>query len=464
MPPIMSPSRRELLKELSVVGALGTLGGLPGLAPAAAAGRVIPWRNWSGGQVCLPEARLAPADEAQLVNLLQATTGPIRPVGSAHSFSALVPTSGTIVSLNNITGMIGSDPDKLQSEFYAGTRMSEMGEPLKEAGLALPNMSDIDYQTLAGAISTSTHGTGIKFGSYSTQVIGLRLVTAKGDVIDCDADHHPEIFNAARVSLGALGIITRVKLQNRKAFRLHSRQWIQSTEELNDDMDRLVRDNEHFELNAILHSDISLATATNETNDTRTIAKEGGGDGTNVGLLEMVDSHLRDHPRVQAAVLNFIAHRLDFPDVIDDSFRVFANVRDIRFNEMEYEVPVEAGPDCLRDVLKLVRDRNLHSYIPLEYRYVKGDDIWLSMFNGGDRCAISVHQYYDLDYHNFFAEVEPIFWRYEGRPHWGKLHNLNSNQLSRLYPHWKEFLDVRAELDPAGRLLNGHLRTLFGLT
>jgi len=131
---------------------------------------------------------------------------------------------------------------------------------------------------------------------------------------------------------------------------------------------------------------------------------------------------------------------------------------------MEYELPADAGPACVREILKTVREQNLNSFFPLEYRYVKGDDIPLSMFNGRDTCAISVHQDYRLDYHNFFAQIEPIFWKYEGRPHWGKLHNLNHNQFSRLYPHWKDFLEVRAALDPGGKFLNGHLRSVFGVT
>jgi FAD/FMN-containing dehydrogenase len=138
-------------------------------------------------------------------------------------------------------------------------------------------------------------------------------------------------------------------------------------------------------------------------------------------------------------------------------------VRDVRFNEMEYEVPAEAGPACLREVLKTIREQNLNSFIPLEFRYVKGDDIPLSMFSSRDSCAISVHQHYTMDYHNFFAQVEPIFWKYEGRPHWGKLHTLNVHQLSKLYPRMKEFLDARAALDPGGKFLNGHLRSVFGI-
>jgi FAD-linked oxidoreductase len=444
-------------------GALGALGAAPVWARAAE--RPIPWRNWSGGQVCLPAARLAPKDESELAALIRATSGSVRAVGSGHSFSALVPTEGSIVSLANLSGLIAHDPQTLQAEFWAGTRIADMGEPLLKIGQALPNMADIDYQTLAGAISTSTHGTGPKYGSYSTQVVGLRLVTAKGEILDCDAQHHPEIFKAARVSLGALGMITRVRLQNRKAFRLRRKEWVQDTEELLEEMPKLIAENEHFEINSLLHSDVSVATALNDAGDAPTIPKEAGGDTAKFEMLQFVDKYAGDSPRLQAALYNFAArHLVDFPDVVDDSFRVFANVRDVRFNEMEYEIPAEAGPACLRELLQTINGQNLHSYIPIEYRYVKADDIPLSMFSGRDTCAISVHQHYTLDYHNFFAQVEPIFWKYEGRPHWGKLHNLNHNQLSKLYPRWKDFMDIRQSLDPKGKFLNGHLRSVLGIS
>ncbi len=459
----MALTRRQLMTQLGAISALVGTGGWSSLANAARE-RIIPWRNWSGGQTCIPAARVAPASEAELADLLKSTTGSgVRAVGSSHSFSALIPTDGTLISLSNFSGLLSHDPKTLQAEFGAGTPMSQMGEPLLKVGQALPNMADIDYQTLAGAISTSTHGTGPKFGSYSSNVIGLRLVTANGQILDLDKNRQPELFNAARVSLGSLGVITRVKLQNRNAFRLHQKQWVQKTEELLEDIPRLVKENDHFEFNPILHSDVSLAQVQNETQDTRTLAKEGGGDGDKVGKLQMANTYLRNHPDAHASLLNFLVKHLDFPDVQDQSFRVYANVRDQRFNEMEYEVPAEAGPACVREILKTIREQNLNSFIPLEYRYVKADDIPLSMFSGRDSCAISVHQYFDMDYHNFFAQIEPIFWKYDGRPHWGKLHTLNAAQLSKLYPRFKEFQDIRRSIDPTGKFLNGHLRSIFGV-
>ena len=458
---MMAGTRRDLLKGMGAAGLLGLLGPLQAQAKGY---RAIAWKNWSGAQRCLPLARVAPANEAALATLLRDTAKGLRPVGSGHSFSALVPTDGTVLSLANLHGMIAHDRATQQSEWWAGTPMSQMGAPLKQVGLALPNMADIDYQTLGGAIATSTHGTGPRFGSYSDQVIGLRLLTASGDAIDCDATRYPHIFDAARCSLGALGIVTRVRLQNRKAFKLHRREWVQRYEEILEDMPRLLREHDHFEMNVLLHSDMAVAMAMDETTDARLIAKEPGGDEEKVALLQRVHREWRNSPKGYARVLNFLVkYAVSFPEVIDDSYKVFANVRDVRFNEMEYEVPAEAGPACLREIMKKVREQKVDSFFPIEYRYVKRDNAMLSMFQGRDTCAISFHQYYAMDYHNVFAQIEPIFWKYDGRPHWGKLHTLNARQLAPLYPRWKEFLAVREALDPQGKFLNAHLRSVLGV-
>ena len=156
-------------------------------------------------------------------------------------------------------------------------------------------------------------------------------------------------------------------------------------------------------------------------------------------------------------------HLASFEERVGDAHEIFANVRNVRFNEMEYSVPAEHGPACLREILKRIADGNLRTWFPIEYRYVKADDIPLSMFEGRDSCAISVHQHYTMDHHNFFAAIEPIFWKYQGRPHWGKLHSLGARQLQALYPRWQAFSELRQALDPHGRLVTAHLAGLFGL-
>ena len=182
-----------------------------------------------------------------------------------------------------------------------------------------------------------------------------------------------------------------------------------------------------------------------------------------VKLMARLDQYGRDLPALRRGLMNLVAAHVSFEDRVGWSHRILANVRNVRWNEMEYQVPAEAGPACLREILRTVHDQRLHAWFPLEYRYVRGDDLYLSPFHGRDSCSISVHQSHDLDYHAYFGEIEKIFWKYDGRPHWGKLHTLNHRTLSRLYPHWDAALAARERVDPAGRMLNAHLRSVFGL-
>ena len=455
----MNPRRRRLLLGLAALGS--------GLLPSALRAQLqayspFVWRNWSGGQRCIPEGRVAPESEQALIDWLRSSRGPLRPVGAGHSFSPLVPTSGQILSIGKLSGMICYDEASSQADFWAGTRLSEIGEPLLSVGQGLVNLSDIDYQTLAGALATGTHGTGIRLGAMPTQIVGLRLITPDGEVRDCDAEQHPELFQAARVSLGALGVISRYRLQNRKAYKLHKRQWMTPTEELLSQVDELVAKHRHFEMMPLLHSDYALAISADESQETPT-APPTEDEGGYVDLLRLLDKYGSDAPSLRSAILDLVGANVSFPDRIGWSHRILANVRNVRWNEMEYQIPAAAGPECLREILRTVKQRQLRAWFSLEYRYVQGDDIWLSPFQGEDKCSISVHQYHDMDYQDYFGQIEPIFWKYGGRPHWGKLHSLNHHVLRELYPHWQDFCELRAELDPQGRMLNGHLRSVFGV-
>lgn len=458
----MAVSRRDLIKHLGALAALGAGVSIPTVGQARRS-RIMQWRNWSGAQSCIPSERYAPADEQALVDWLQATRSVVRPVGAGHSFSPLVPTEGALLSLGRMQGLISHEPERLQAEFHGGTAMSTMGPALKAVGQAQKNMADIDYQSLAGALATSTHGTGVNFGSYSTQVVGLRLVTPGGEVIDCDAQTRPEIFNASRVSLGALGVVTRVRLQNRKAFRLKERMSVEKTEDLLDNLAALTTENQHWEMQVVTHSDFAASISLNETDEPATPIDPEASEGGNEYLywMQKADQYGRDAPSLRSAMLNTVARLADFEERVGDSYEIFANVRDVRFNEMEYSVPAEAGPACLREILKTINEKQLPTWFPIEYRYVKADDIPLSMFEGRDSCSISIHQHYSLSYHAYFTAIEKIFWKYEGRPHWGKLHSLNARQLADLYPRWNEFAEVRQALDPGGRFLNAHLRSVL---
>ena len=431
-------------------------------ALAFAPGEPLPWRNWAGNQGCRPSARLAPASEDELRAALARAEGVVRPVGTGHSFSALVPSDGTLLASDFLAGLVAHDPATLQAEVWAGTRLHALGPLLEGAGQAMPNLPDIDYQTLGGAVATSTHGTGARFGSLSSCVVGLTLATPSGELLACDAEHEPALFAAARTSLGALGVVTRLRLQNQRPLRLVETTRFEPIEDLIDDAPRRRDALRNFELYGMPHSTLGIAI---ETKEAAGEEPRGIEDPQAAALLRTLYRVVGWLPGVGDALYDRLL-KLNVHDAetvrVGASFQVLTHPRLLRFREMEYTMPADAGPACLREVLRTIREREIPVVFPIEYRYVKRDDVWLSMFHERDGCSISVHQYADEDHTAYFAAIEPIFWKYEGRPHWGKLHTLDAARLAKLYPRWRDFAEARRALDPTGRLLNAHLRTILG--
>jgi len=437
-------------------------GDAPEVGLAYTPGGPIPWRNWAGNQACQPAARLAPESEDELLSMLAGAVGPIRPVGAGHSFSALVPSDGTLVATDFLSGLLSVDAERQQCEVGSGTRLHQLGPLLEAEGLALPNMPDIAYQTVAGAIGTSTHGTGVTLGSLSSFVEGLTIATPAGELIECDRAHRPELFAAARCSLGSLGVITRVRLQCQPSFRLAQRVRFEPLEEVLDDVERRRVAHRHFEVLAFPHASLAHVMETDE-DDTHP-------DHIQVG--EEDPQALRDAYRLLGAVplIGDALYDAAFRATVAGeetvwagaSWRVLTHQRIQRFREMEYTVPADAGAACVRELMQVIRDREIPLVYPIEIRWVKQDDIWLSMFNGRDGCTLSIHQYADEDHRPVYEALEPILWKYGGRPHWGKLHSLDAASLEVLYPRWREFNAVRESMDAEGRMLNGHLRTVLG--
>lgn len=448
-------SRRQWLAGSVLGAAFGVV--MPGYAAQSAG---TPWRNWSGGLVAHPAGRFSPADEAELAEFLKSTQGSVRPVGSGHSFTPLVPTDGHLVVIDQLTGMLSHDPDALQATFAAGTRLGDMGAPLAEVGQAMLNLPDIDRQTLAGATATSTHGTGIAFPSLSAMVTELRLVTPGGEMLDISAESDPALFNAARVSLGALGIITRMTIQNRDSYRLKAQNWAQPIEEVLETFDESAAAHRHFEMFPLTHSDYALTLAIDETDEPINNPPEDPEQAAAFG--EAMAMWMQTPPGERRPLVNGLAEQIAPTEAVDVSYKILSNVRNNRFNEMEYSVPLEAGAECLREVLRTISEQEVDVVFPLEYRYVQRDDTWLGMSSGDeDHAAISIHRTASEDYRPYFDLIEPIFWKYGGRPHWGKIHSLGAEELGGLYPHFADFQALRAELDPQGRMLNEHLRRLF---
>jgi FAD-linked oxidoreductase len=440
----------------------GALLGLFAAASSRVAGArpaTIPWRNWSGNVIAHPRARFVARDEDDLVRFLRETKGAVRPVGSGHSFSPLVPTHGDLIVIDRIRGLLSRDDANLTATFGAGVTLAETGPLLDAVGQAMFNLPDVDRQTLAGAIATATHGTGLHLPCLSAYVKSLRLITPSGDILDIDADSDRDLLSAARVNLGALGVVTRITMQNRRAYRLKQRTWVERTDDILDRFDELAAAHRHFEIFPLTHSDYSIALCTDETTEpvNNPLSQEQA-------AFEYLTSLLDIPPAERKPLIDAMAKEIEPEERVDASYRILSTIRVNRFNEMEYSAPLHAGAECLREILRAILERQIDVVAPLEYRYVAPDDAWLSMNSGEEaRVAISVHRVGSRDYRPYFELIEPIFWKHGARPHWGKVHSLGAADLHRLYPDFQRFLDVRARLDPRDRMLNAHLANLFGV-
>lgn len=452
--------RRDVLAALAAAAA-GAVAGPTISAATEAPARRLPWRNWSGSQHCLPRARVAPASVAELQELVASARGTVRPVGAGHSFSPLVPTDDTLVSLSRLSGIISHDPHSLQSTLWGGTRLGDIGQPLEAAGQAMINMPDIDDQVLAGCLATATHGTGANFGCLSSYVRALQLVDARGDLLECDAEHNPEIFRAALVSLGALGIVTQIRLQNVAPYRLRRETVWREFDEILAIAEDAAERHRNFEFFYVPFSGMGF-TDSQDLTDEPVGATEQIDTNEGVEALKLVRDWLAKMPKLRELLLGTYARTLDREISVERSWKNYTSDRNVRFNEMEYHLPREHGLTALKEVRRVLESRHGEVFFPIEFRYVKGDDIWLSPFYRRDSCSIAVHRYFEEDYRPLFSSIEPIFRKYHGRPHWGKLNTLTPGELRSLYPRWEDFAAVRRELDPRGRFLNSYLQSLFG--
>jgi FAD-linked oxidoreductase len=464
-------SRRHLLKFATATSALAATGTIPAIvtnafadtpATTKPATKALPWHNWSGNLSANPVSRIAPADEGELADILKSAETPVRMVGAGHSFSPLVPTSGTMLTLDRMAGVSNIDATTHQADVAAGTRLYRMSNELAEAGLSVDNLPDINKQSLAGALATSTHGAGAKLGAMPTFVECLRLMTASGKLIDCDNSKNPEIFQAARVSLGSLGVLTSARMQATPLFKLKRRTWVQPVEEMLERLPELEKTHRNFEFYYIPYSGLALGITNDLTDEAETPAPENM-DDDGLRELKLLDDWLGWSPSLRRwAIQKALA---DYPseERVDFAHKTLSAERGVRFNEMEYHLPRETAPDALRKIISTIEDNNIKVFFPIEFRTIAPDDIWLSPFYKRQTVSIAVHQFYEWDYLGYFAAIEPIFREHNGRPHWGKVNTLKAADFAALYPKWNDFLAVRKELDPTGKFLTPYMREVFGL-
>ncbi|HEX2914498.1 MAG TPA: D-arabinono-1,4-lactone oxidase [Chloroflexia bacterium] len=429
------------------------------------------WKNWSESVQAEPQEIRYPTSQEEIsaiVKEAEARHLKVRVVGAGHSFTPLVQTDGILVNLDRYNGIEAVNREKGQVTVRAGTRLKALGKALLACGLAQPNLGDIDVQSIAGAISTGTHGTGATLGSLSTQVAGLTLVTAGGRVLECTEENNPEIFKAAQVSLGALGIISKVTLQLVPAFRLRYEWRRESLRKCLANLEQYVRDNRHFEFYWAPYTDTVLLKFQNPTeqkpDSQKNFLRWFNDMVMDNGALWVVSEISRHFPQYVPDISRVIGALISGGSDVNYSYKIFATKRMVKFNEMEYNLPVENFSQAIQEVDETIRQKRFLVHFPVECRFVHEDDIFLSPAYGRASAYIAVHMYKGMEHRPYFEAMEDIFKKYEGRPHWGKMHNRTAEDLRQLYPEWERFQAVRQELDPEGLFLNDHLKTLFSGT
>jgi L-gulono-1,4-lactone dehydrogenase len=427
------------------------------------------WTNWAGDESCRPAAVERPGSVDELSDVVRQATAAgrtVRAVGAGHSFGDLVPTSGTIVSLDALSGLLGVDAAAGLARVAAGTRLGDLSVLLAAHGLALANLGDIDRQSVGGAMSTATHGTGRRLGNLATQIEALDIMLADGSLLAVTPDD-PEVLRAARVSIGALGIITSYTLRVVPAFRLRCEHHAAPLGETIAGLDEAVGRNDHYEFFVFPHASQAWTKATNRTSEPT------AGRGRLRRYLSdiVVENHLLDalcrvgraQPRLIPRLNRLITGLASDSVRIDDSYRIFPATRGVRFTETEWALPRAAGADALRDLLAMIGRRRFDVNFPLEVRFVAADEeSFLSPSYGRETAYIAAHMYRGMEWAPFFGAVQEIALAYDGRPHWGKRHSLQAADLAQRYPAWNRFQDVRARLDPAGRFTNDHVRRVLG--
>jgi L-gulonolactone oxidase len=427
------------------------------------------WRNWAG-TVTADVAPVRPSTVEELQHLVVETARRgerVKPVGAGHSFTAIAATDGVQILPDAMSGVLHADASTGLVTVLAGTRLHELNEALWHVGLALPNLGDIDVQTVAGAISTGTHGTGRLLGGLATQVHSLQLITADGSVLYLDRDSDL-LFGAARIGLGALGVIATVTLQCVPAFALEASEMPASLDRVLDELDDEIELNDHFEFYWFPHTRRVLAKRNNRVLPDARLRPLGrmrrriDDELLSNDVFELMNRLTTRRPGLIPRTNAVAARALSSRTYLDRSYRVFASSRRVVFREMEYAVPRAAVPELLHEIEAwLARSRERIGF-PVEVRFAAADDIWLSTAYGRETGYVAVHQYHQRAHEPYFRAVEDIARSLDGRPHWGKLHYRHASSLRSAYPRFDDFLAVRDKLDPDRVFGNDYLVRVLG--
>jgi FAD-linked oxidoreductase len=424
-------------------------------------------QNWGRSQDFQVGRVLYPHSEEEILTILANATANsknVRTVGSAHSWTGLIVTNDILVSLDEWQGIISMDPHGKWVEVKSGTKLLKLGNDLWSLGYSMENLGDIDVQSIAGALNTGTHGTGRNFGTLATQIHSLTIALPTGELVEVSETENRELFKAAQVSLGALGIITRYKLKVVKAFYLEYTSKLGKIKDAVDNFDKYNSEYRNYEFYWFPYTEEVQLKLVNET--IKPVADGGFMRDFNDVLIENLGYYLlsewsRTHENFYKPFSRFSARGVPKGTWRNHSNKIFATKRWVRFKEMEYNIPKERFQECITEIMETIHKRNFRVHMPLEVRYVKGDDIMISPATGRDAVYMAVHQYDGMDYLEYFKTIEEIFWKYDGRPHYGKMNTMKKEQFQKTYANWDKFSSIQKQCDPKGIMLNDYLRSIL---
>ncbi|MGW4370742.1 D-arabinono-1,4-lactone oxidase [Nocardia takedensis] len=425
------------------------------------------WVNWAGDQRCAPATVASPRDLAEVSGVLTEAAergSTVRVAGAGHSFTDAVLTDGVLMDLSRMNRILDIDGSTGLVRVQGGLTLDAASAALHTAGLAFPNLGDIDVQTIAGATATGTHGTGARLPNLSAVVDSVQVALADGTHVELDAASDPDGWRAARVSVGALGVVTAMTLRMVPSFVLEGVERPVPVEEVLADLDSYLDDNDHFEFYMFAHSPIAMTKRNNVVD----LVEQPRGKAVDWLADILLSNYTFDAlcrlGRVQPRLIPWIhrgaAHAGSYRRQVDRSYRVFASPRLFRFTEMEYAVPREYSVDAIREIKELTK--RFHVTMPIEVRWVAPDDAFLSPAGGRETCYIAVHQFRGAEWEPYFHACEQVFDRYGGRPHWGKRHFQTAVTLRERYPDWERFAAVRRRLDPNGLFANDYVHRVLG--
>ncbi|MGW4347170.1 D-arabinono-1,4-lactone oxidase [Streptomyces sp. NPDC004690] len=427
------------------------------------------WRNWGGNVSARPVREVAPASVEELSAAVRKAAEDgltVKAVGTGHSFTSIAATDGVLIRPQLLTGIRSIDRDAMTVTVEAGTPLKRLNMALAREGLSLTNMGDIMEQTVSGATSTGTHGTGRESASIAAQIRGLELVTADGTVLTCSATENPEVFAAARIGLGALGIVTAITFAVEPVFLLTAREEPMPLDRVLAEFDQLWAENEHFEFYWFPHTGSTTTKRNNRSaGPEQPVGRVAGwveDELLSNGVFQAANWVGRAVPATVPAIARLSSRALSARTYTDIPYKVFTSPRRVRFVEMEYAVPRAALIDTLRELKAMVDRSGLRVSFPVEVRTAPADDIALSTASGRDSAYIAVHMFRGTPYHRYFTSAERIFTAHEGRPHWGKIHTRDAEYFAGVYPRFGEFTALRDRLDPQRLFQNDYLRRVLG--